>query len=49
MASDSERCAHPTRVNQCTLVRGDIGYHGVKGLEVALDAGDEYDPLVPNG
>ena len=49
MASEDERCAHLVRIDRCSLVLEDIGYHGSDGLEVAPDASGEYDPLVPNG
>ena len=48
MVSKGERCAHPTRVGRCSLVRGEADYHGSEGLEADPDAGDEYDSLVPS-
>ena len=47
MASKGEGRAHLARIDQYSLVRGEANYYGGAGLKVALDAGDEYDPLVP--
>ena len=49
MAGEGEECAHPARVDRCSLVRAEADYHEGIGLETALNAGGEYDPLVPNG
>ena len=44
-----EGCAHPVRIDWCSLVRGEVEYHRCTGLEVAPDAGGEYKLLVPSG
>ena len=49
MASEHERCAHTTRVNRYSLMRGGADYLEGQGLEVSLDAGGEYDLLVLYG
>ena len=49
MVGKGERRAHPARVDRCSLIRGEADhYEGVR-LEVAPDAGSEYDLIVPNG
>ena len=49
MASEGEGHTYSVRVDRCSLVRRETDYHRGIRLEVALDAGREYNPLVPNG
>ena len=49
MASEGERCAHPIKVDRCSLVRGEADYYGEEGLEAATDVGGEHDPLILSG
>ena len=48
MADKGEGRAHPANIDQCSLVREEANYHRGAGLEAALDADDEYDPIVPS-
>ena len=49
MVSKGEGRAHPTGINRCFHMREKVDYHESAGLEVAPDAGGEYDLFVPNG
>ena len=46
MAGEGKGCAHPARVDRCSLMQGEADYYGGIGLEVAPNAGDEYDSLI---
>ena len=46
MANKGKGCAHPTKVDWCSLVQEKVDYHGGKRLEIASDAGGKYDRLI---
>ena len=48
MASEDEGRTHSAKIDQCSLMQREANYHESTGLEEALDAVSEYDPLVPN-
>ena len=48
VASEDEGRAHPVRIDQYSFVREKTDYRGGAGLEMAPDAGGEYDPLISN-
>ena len=49
MAGKGEECAHPIRIDRCSLVQGEADHHGGAGLKMAIDAGGEYHPHVSSG
>ena len=48
MVSEGEGCAHPTWVDQHSLIREEGGYHGGEVLGAATDVDSEYHLLVPD-
>ena len=48
MVGKGEKYTHPARVDRCFLMQREADYHGGIGLEIAPDADDEYDLLVPS-
>ena len=47
MTGKSKGRAHPTRIDRCSLVRGETNHHAGAKLETTIYAGGEYHPHVP--
>lgn len=37
---------HPTKIDRCSLMRGEANYYEGQKLELVPDAGDKYDLLI---
>ena len=49
MASEDERCAHPTRIDRRSLIREKTDHHGREDLGATTNAYDEYHPSASDG
>ena len=49
MVSEGERCAFPTWIDRCFLVREEDGHYEGEDLGVATDADGENHPFISDG